>query len=50
MKNLARAVVFASIVSMSVSAFGGVSGGNPHPTGSAYTDVIVSAVLAVLGY
>jgi hypothetical protein len=51
MKNLARALVFASIVSMSVSAFAGVSGTNPRPpAGSLHMSDVVSAVLTALGY
>lgn len=51
MKNLARALVFASLVSMSASAFAGVSGTNPRPpAGSMHMSDVVSAVLTALGY
>lgn len=51
MKNLARAVVFASLFSMSASAFAGVSGTNPRPpAGSIHFSDMVSVVLTALGY
>ena len=51
MKNLARAVVFASLISMSASAFAGVSGTNPRPpAGSIHTSDVVTVVLTILGY
>ncbi len=51
MKNLARALVFASLISMSASAFAGVSGTNPRPpAGSLHMSDVVSAVLTALGY
>ncbi len=51
MKNLARAVVFASLISMSASAFAGVSGTNPRPpAGSIHFSDVVSAVMTALGY
>ncbi len=51
MKNLARAIVFASLISMSASAFAGVSGTNPRPpAGSIHFSAVVSAVMTALGY
>ena len=51
MKNLARSLVFASLISMSASAFAGVSGTNPRPpAGSIHTSDVVTAILTVFGY
>ncbi len=51
MKNLTRALVFASLISMSASAFAGVSGTNPRPpAGSIHFTDVVSAVMTALGY
>ena len=53
MKNVVRALVFASVLSLTASSYAlSPGGGNPHPTGSVASTTlgsVIDTVVTVLG-